>query len=404
MRAALLLLPILLSIYLHSPLFEPPPGLQGLKYTDIAIGVFVPVFVEPREGGRWFNSEKLAEMTGGSRTCPLPYLDYHFEYPPLVGLLWLLSTCLSIQALMPHAFPAEKYGELMRRVGEAHYYLTAAYLLLFYLLLLYAQLRLSEDRWRPLLLAASPSMYVFSVYNWDVPAIALFLFSLYVFEKRRYELAGALAGLSVSVKLLTAIGGALLAAVLLREGKRREALAYSQAFLAAAVSPFLFVLLMSPQGFSAMISHHASWYCENCIYMVLVRDIWSNLHRVLAALFIGFLSGSLLTLSLLSSLDLRRAAFAAVAIPVTFGYVFSPQMMVLLTPLAVLSLPTKLLPLYMAADAVNALALLSFFNDSNPWTLEGVTQKLFMIRNAIAAGLVLWTLVASRGARAFGLP
>ncbi|MEN2999673.1 MAG: glycosyltransferase 87 family protein [Acidilobaceae archaeon] len=294
----------------------------------------------------------------------------------------------------PHSFSPAEYGQFMQKVLQLHYYITASYLLLSYLSIVFVLPSLAAERWRPYLLLLVPSMYMFSVYNWDVLAAALFVLSLYAFERGRHELSGTLAGLSVSTKLLTLFGGTLLALALLREGRRADFWRYSLAFVAAAALPYLAVLLLSPHGFSRMISHHATWYCENCLYMLLSSDIWSSTHRVLAALSIGFLAGSLLTLALLRRVDIRRAAFVSVSVPITFNYVFTPQMMAMLAPLALLTLPLPLFLIYALADALNAAALIVFFNEANPWTLPSTTQKVFMGRNVIMAVLTLIVLAS----------
>ncbi|MCS7107017.1 MAG: hypothetical protein NZ902_02805 [Acidilobaceae archaeon] len=393
----LLLIPILFSVYVHSPLFDPQPYLYGLKYTDFTIGVFLPVFQDPVDSsagrGRWFNEEKIGELLGGKRTCPIPYLDYHFEYPPLVGLMWLFSTCVSLFSVAPPSFPPADYGNILQRVVQLHYYITAGFLFLSYLGIVFALPALALERRRPLLLLLMPSMYVFSVYNWDVVAAAFFLLSIYAIERQRYGLSGVLAGLSVSTKLLTLFGGVLLGLTLLREGRRGDFLRYSAAFLAAAALPYAAVLLLSPHGFSHMISHHATWYCENCLYMLVSNDIWSNTHRVLAALSIGFLAGSLLTLTFSKPVDVRSALFAAVSVPITFNYVFTPQMMAMMAPLAVVTLPLPLLALYALADWLNALALMVFFNEPEPWVLPSTSQKLFAMRNLLMAALTLTVII-----------
>jgi hypothetical protein len=74
----------------HVPSLPPFLGNWGFKYSDI-VSVAYDILERPE---RWFDHGKYLDSTA-HRGCYLPYVDYHFEYPPLMGLLWAFSTCLS---------------------------------------------------------------------------------------------------------------------------------------------------------------------------------------------------------------------------------------------------------------------------------------------------------------------
>jgi hypothetical protein len=70
-------------------------------------------------------------------------------------------------------------------------------------------------------------------------------------------------------------------------------------------------------------------------------------------------------------------------------------MMLMITPVAVIALKGPALLAYIVADAFNSLIIVSFFRDlanSNPWTLEGLTQKIALLRNIILLALLTTTL------------
>ena len=389
------ILSILLSYYLHDP--QTPVFQTGLKYSDVVHGVFNTRF-NPGDRGLWFNYDRLEALRGGYRLCPVPYVDYKFEYPPLVGLLFLASTCTGIMVSLPRVYSPEDYSELVNDVLLIHYRIQAIALSLAFLttILLTASL-LKVYRvglWRALLIPLLPSTTIYLIYNWDVLAALFLVASLYFYIRGDYRLSGFMAGLSVSTKLLTVVAGLSLAATIaLRD--RRGFSEYTLAFLLAGAGPYALLYLISPRGFVELVNHHAGWYCENCIYMLLVRDIWSPLHRILAAFTIGFSVAVLLVASTRGSGRLPELLFASTATPIVLNYVFTPQMMLMITPVAVIALKGPALLAYIVADAFNSLIIVSFFRDlanSNPWTLEGLTQKIALLRNIILLALLTTTL------------
>jgi len=388
-------LSISLSYYLHDP--QTPVVQTGLKYSDIVHGVFNTRF-NPGDTRFWFKVDRFEALMKGYRLCPIPYVDYKFEYPPLVGLLFLVSTCTGIMVGLPKVYSPEDYGELVNRVLLIHYRIQAITISLAFLvmMLLVASLLKSygAGRWRAFLIPLLPSTTVYMIYNWDVLAALFLVASLYFYVRGDYRLSGLMAGLSVSTKLLTVVAGLSLAATLaLRD--RRGLTGYTVAFILSGVTPYALLYIISPEGFIEFVNHHAGWYCENCIYMPLIRDIWSPLHRVLASFAIGFTVAVVLVASTRSSTKLPELLFASTATPIVLNYVFTPQMMLMITPMAVLALSGPALIAYSIADAANSLIIVSFFRDlvnSNPWTLEGLTQKIALLRNITLLVLLIATL------------
>jgi len=386
----------LASFYLHDP--ETPRLHLGLKYTDIVHGVFGPR-IHVGDISFWFDPGVLERLTGGGRVCPVPYRDYKFEYPPAVGLLFYVSTCAGITFTLPLVYSPEDYDTLMLDAVAIHYRVHALVLsAALVATAVFTALLLSRWRlglWRAFLLPLLPSTLVYSIYNWDVLAAAFLLASVYYYEKGRYELSGFLAGLSVSTKLLTGVAAIALATALVARGERGF-YSFARGFLLAGVVPFAILYALWPRGFLEFVSHHSAWYCENCLYMLLVRDIWSPMHKVLAAVSVALVASAVLVIASLSPHRLRELLFVSVAATTVLNYVFSPQTLLLLTPVALLSLRGRLLPAYVLADIINALFIFLFLwelvNGGSPQTLSGVTQKVATVRNLLLLALLAHSL------------
>jgi len=270
----ILFLPPLISIYLHDPdtvlLFHN----YGLKYTDIVHGLSAQIFTSSK---RWFNNTAYEEFARGVYKCPLPYIDYKFKYPPLVGLIWYFSTCIAFN-----------YAEDLKSAIRVHYYVQSAITTVFYTIIITALTTLLEDV-KPdqrsllgILIYLLPSTIIFFNYNWDIVAAALVVTGVLCTIKKRYFQAGLLQGLSVSAKILT-VGVVFYYIIKLRlvEGEKKALLKYVTGFSASGVAPFVALAVISPRGFTEFLSHHAGWYCENCLYLPIVRDIYSELHKLL---------------------------------------------------------------------------------------------------------------------------
>jgi len=154
--------------------------------------------------------------------------------------------------------------------------------------------------------------------------------------------------------------------------------------------------LLSPTGFTAFINHHLSWYCENCIYLPLIRDIWSDLHRRLYfAIAATFAIAFPLLIPPWRSMKTEtewKYLFAAITTLVLFNHVFSPQMILLISPFAALALNPGVYLVYGLCDTANALIILTFFQYSKPQEFGSIPQYMATMRNLIL--LILFFYVA----------
>jgi hypothetical protein len=122
-------------------------------------------------------------------------------------------------------------------------------------------------------------------------------------------------------------------------------------------------------------------------------------HRILFFSLATVAILSILAIEVSSRGKLYTVAFLALSTAMIFNYVFSPQMMIMLTPIALLALPQSALIYYTIADVANALIMLMFFKDFDlrafiskytnirvvfsPWTLDSPVQWAAFIRNLI---------------------
>jgi predicted membrane-bound dolichyl-phosphate-mannose-protein mannosyltransferase len=343
--------PLVVSLILHVPSLPPFLGNWGFKYSDIA-SVAYSVIQSP---DRWFDHGKYLDFAA-RRGCHLPYVDYHFEYPPLVGLLWAFSTCLSGWDL------------------DLHLYIHAGAIAAGYAGLLWALSKLAKRRlW---LLAASPSLYLYAVYNWDVLAASLALVGV-VYVRSRPLLAGLIHGLAFNVKWIAA-GVAYYYGVAL--WGQKEWRRYAAGAVLGAVAPMAALYLLAPGGFWQMINHHARWYCENCLYLFAVGDLHSPLHKYIFAAVVGFVVALLTVLG--RRIEERHALLGAAISLTVFNYVFSPQMFLLILPFGLMALSKTGLAVLWLADLANFGIMATWYYAEHPH-VAGPPQTFAFYRNLL---------------------
>lgn len=414
----------LISIYLHLPNTQPLLNNFGFKYSDLIYGVYHPRFSYDLLSNYdeltkfWFNPNAYLSLVYGNFTCPLPYIDYAFEYPPVIALLWIISTCAGFRLSIPKDSTLIPYPTIYNNALITHYLLQSLFLttafVLSYVYLGKILTLLGKSPKRVLIYVLLPSTIIFLAYNWDVIAALLSIVGFYLFLRRKYTLSGMFLGLSVSTKVLTIgltlwLGFELLNRVLRGEETLKNLIGYLVTAASTALLPFMMVYLIAPQGFLRFIEHHTSWYCENCLYMIFVHDISSPNHRIFYAVFTLSIFIVLIVFRLIigkpSQSSLLNFAFTSLTTPILFNYVFSPQMFLMITPFSLITLDKVNLMLYVISDLANSGVILTFFIDEtlraylsryiplpvkyDPWSIDSPTQWLATARNLI----LLWIVV-----------
>lgn len=408
------------SLLLHGAAGPAPVGLEGLAYTDVATiyrelydnrDLCLRLGEEGADLGRWYDEEALEGVCAGRPVVGAPYVDYKFEYPPIVGAVWYVSTALARSLAGPDLSPLEAGTEPARtKALVTHFTVNAAFNALGLIAVIHSAARLvgvvGASPKRILLLALSPSLLMYATYNWDLLTAGLFMLGLLALVEGRPRTAGVLLGLSVSTKLIPLVAVAVALYELHYSGSRRlEGVA--EGLLLAGALPYLAVALASPRGFSEFVAHHAGWYCENCFVLPLLEDLWSPYAKFASVLAITAFASAVVAFEHVEGERSERAlvdkCFLALAAAVTFNYVFTPQMLLMVAPLALL-LPRSALLLYAIADACNAVFIIAFFEnsalagllasvgisaDEDPWTAGSPTQWIAAVRNYLLILAVL---------------
>ncbi|MEM4490333.1 MAG: hypothetical protein QXK41_04160 [Desulfurococcaceae archaeon] len=393
----LIILPIIawaLSTYLHDPSTQVLMGNFGFKYSDIVYGLFYTIF-RPGNIDKWYNASTYVNFLNSQYKCPVPYVDYKFEYPPVIGVLWYASTCIG--------FMISSNVESSARV---HFYINSFVLLVSFILTSITLYKITTKihssgmkEYHKHLLLITPTTVIYLVYNWDIIAALFAVLGVWFFINRKYFKAGVSLGLSFSTKILTAglIFYFLVKLLTTNEGNEHRLVKYLIGLTLTGIVPFMALYIITPQGFTDFINHHASWYCENCLYLPLSRNIYSDLNRRLY-----FSIGTCLMLIIATllapwkNIELKQDTLyylATIMTLIIFNYVFSPQMMLMITPFAILALNKPFLYVYLLADFFNALIIILFFTEPNPWVFGSNTQYVAFARNIILLFLLVYVLV-----------
>lgn len=365
----------LVSFVIHSPSLSPPVP-WSFRYSDI-VSLYHSIFVAPSTaelstivvevngtavevsfgdpvGERWFSRETLDDFVSGRR-CPLPYVDYKLEYPPVVGSIWVASVC--VPYLLSKSLAEWRGIASVVEMVDYHYVVQGVAVVVSFLASAVLLARLSElvgASWRrALFFLLLPSTTLYLVYNYDAVSLAFMLASVYSFVVGRAFWSGLALGLAVSSKVLPATAGIPMLALLV-QSRRREGVAKFVLGGLLGITPYIALLALAPAGLLWSIDYVREWFCENCIYGLFTGDIYSPINKFAASTLIGVATCVATVVALR-----RRSAVDSVALcilgTVTFNYIFTPQMMLLLTPLTVLVLPVHLLPVLAVADIFNFL-------------------------------------------------
>jgi uncharacterized membrane protein len=408
----------------------------GLSYSDIVYGLYNPIFVDivtpnglpnyQKINEKWFR-EDVAMKLMTTRICPIPYLDYKFEYPPIVGALWFVSTCISFTLTFSPTYSSVEYYLLVKKAGDVHYYIQSFFIsasLIISIIYMYKLSKTLNKSWsRVALFAVLPSTILYLIYNWDMITAMFILMSIYYLYNKKFFLSGLLLGLSISTKLLPLILAIAVIYDLIQKTFINKEYVHTLSRFALGVVvgliPYIIMIAISYNGFTYFIQHHAQWYCENCLYLLITKDVWNPYNRVLSMLFI-FLA-LIITMTIDVQYDemfcLCTISLISLVISTALNYVFSPQMMLMLTSIAVLILNLKQLLFLIVADLANFGIMALFFKDAearswlierlgvrvrimhNPWDIDSPVQMLATIRNVILILLMvdlIYTLLKLR--------
>ncbi len=377
-----------ISFYMHMPGQQPLFNNLGLAYSDIVYGVFnlvfkdiVTLYGEPdytKISNKWFNREAAVTLIKSHKLCPVPYRDYKFEYPPVVGLIWFATTCISIQTILPDSYTGQEYFRLIDIVAKRHYILQSVINIFFFMVTIIFMYKIAKtinvSWYRILLFIFLPSTILYMIYNWDIITATFMVIGLYYLmqqDVKHYIASGVFLGLSVSTKLLPIFFVSAIAYDIIQKYRKgldpekiKALTSFFICFIIFGAIPYASIAAVSYEGFRYFIDHHYQWYCENCIYMYITGDIWNQYNRALSMIFIVVAFLVILAIDIDNVSKLMNIALCSMIIATALNYVFSPQMMLMITPIASLILSSYSLLFLVIADIANFGIMATFYNDS----------------------------------------
>ncbi|MGC9148301.1 MAG: hypothetical protein ACP5GI_02510 [Sulfolobales archaeon] len=306
------------------------------------------------------------DISRGDTVYGIPYRDFRFEYPPFIGFLWAMSSLVTKLVI----YISHNYDPVI-----VHVYVLFFINAFFYILYISAietlvrEYDINGSFAKILLSIASFSIIYYLMYNWDIVAISLAMWSLVYLFKRRYLVSSFILGLSVLSKIFTGVFVLPYLYYIHKvegDNARYKAPATLLFFLETVLLGFSLFMLLFPKAFQDFLSHHATWYCENCFYILFVDNIWDPLWRSISQALMLSLP-LLVTLYILvknENCEVEEktlyASLISLASLISVSYVYSPQMNISITPLFLITgfLETLLLLL---SDLLNTLIMIFWF-------------------------------------------
>ena len=328
----------------------------------------------------------------------IPYNQFMFEYPVLVGLLVYAAS--SVRLIVPEFSIAMNYYTLL--MDAALYPFIIGTVIVSYKIvnLIGGQ---KTRIWKAFLIA--PSFLMFTVYNWDMIAIFFATLSLYYYLKKDKTKSALSLGLGISAKLYPCM---LLPVYLLEEKTwkdRLKIICLSVGVFLAFNSPF--AIANFSKWFETW-TYHAAWGIEDSWLIFFFNQMDTNAHYVglVVLLYLVYrgLAGTLKKHYETESARVIERSFL-MNIAWLFGnYVVTPQMALMLLPFYVF-IPTISLPVIYAAEIMNALIIALWFtpelNLGNPLISSSPVQWFAAGRQLIWLGLFIQILYPTQTARLF---
>jgi uncharacterized membrane protein len=355
-------------IYVFS-VWEHLPGLVPSHYTDIA-SVFY------REGI-------------GQGPHLIPYYDFTFEYPLLVGVFVYL--CSSVRIWVANFSQAMAYYTVLMNL--ILYAFTMGTIVTLYRIVVKVKGEVSR-MWKCFLVM--PSYLMFVTYNWDIVAIFFSTLALHYFLKGEKGKADLSVGLGIAAKLFPA----MLVPVFMVEEKtwpqRLKRLAAPLLVFLALNTPF--ILANFNRWFDTW-RYHAQWGIEDSWLIFFFNQMDPNAHYAALAVLLYLVYKGLADSGKRSYASGEERIITRVFLMYAawlFGnYVVTPQMALILLPLFVL-LPSIPLPAIYAAEVFNALIIVLWFtpelNLGNPLIASSPVQWFSAIRQVIWLTLFIYML------------
>ena len=311
----------------------------------------------------------------------LPYYQFTFEYPVLVGILVYLAS--SIRLYVPDFSVALNYYVLA--MDAVLYVFTVGTVVVVYKIVDLVGLEKARI-WKAFLIV--PSFLMFTVYNWDIIAIFFATLSIYFYMKGDKAKSWLSLGLGISAKLYPCM---LIPVYMLEESSwkgRLKALLAPLAVFAGLNLPFI---LANFSGWFETWKFHAGWGIEDSWLVFLFNQMDPNAHYlalvVLLYLVYKGVTGTLRKQYKDRPTRLIERSFLMNVAWLVGNYVVTPQMGLMLLPFYVL-IPSISLPIIYVAEIMNALIIVLWF--SSPLNLGNPTSPASPVQWFAAGRQLVW--------------
>ena len=323
----------------------------------------------------------------GSRL--IPYYDFAFEYPVIVGVI--VYVCTAVRIFIPDFSTVFNYYALAM---DAILYPFA----MGTVTVLYKMCKmLGVEKHRILkFFVITPSFLMFTVYNWDIIAIFFSTLSIYLFLKGMKKMSAVSLGLGIGAKLFPIV---LLPVYLLEEKSWKQRLAL--AFISVGTFTLLnapFIILNFSTWFETW-TYHMRWGIEDSWLIYLFHQMDPNAHYASLAVFLYLVYKGLIETSkkeyVSQSQRVLERSFLMNLAWLIGSYVVTPQMALMLLPFMVL-LPLIAPSLFYLADALNALIIVMWFtpqlNFGNPLIASSPVQAVSAARQLLWLSFFLYCI------------
>ena len=271
--------------------------------------------------------------------------DSTFEYPVLMSLV------ASVAAQITQWLPDLGFGAVEHEGPLTFWLVNLVFVLGLWAATALLTVRMAGRRWHDgLMVAIGPGMILAGTINWDMWAVALTAWGMYVWSRGAPGRAGVLLGLGAAMKIYPVL---LLGALLVLAVRRRRAGPFVRASvgaLGAWLAVNLPLMLTNPEAWSVFFTFSAErgpglsslWHSWNLMHeeLGLPKIEAGSLSLLALSLFVLWCLGVfVLGLAVRRTPRLAQLAFLIVAGFVLTNKVYSPQFVLWLIPLAALAVP-----------------------------------------------------------------
>jgi uncharacterized membrane protein len=323
----------------------------------------------------------------------IPYLQFLFEYPVVVGLLVYLCSLTRLFA--------SSFSEAMVYYTLSMHFILSLFTLLSILLLYKTCNFLRVDRrriWKCFLIM--PSFLMFPLYNWDMIAIFFSLLSIYSFIIEKHRISALSLGLGMSTKIYPIV---MLPVFLFEEKSRKD----KALFFLTSLIPILLLnapfMILNFETWSKTWTFLAGWGIEDSWLIYFFNQMDPIAHYVGFVVMLYLIYKSLAETSKKSyETNAHRIVERSLMMSIAWligSYIVTPQMALMLLPFYVL-IPKIPLGLAYLGDVLNALIIVFWFslmqNNINPLAPTSITQILATIRQIVWLIIFLYFLYPER--------